>query len=393
MDLHIMPLFETIDDLHRAPQILDDLLAIPFYSEQLDRRDRKQTVMLGYSDSTKDGGYVAATWSTYTAQQQLHTIAVKHDVELTFFHGRGGSLGRGGGPTARSILSLPSNTFHGSLRLTEQGEVLADRYDDSHIARRHLEQVLWSSLIAGDLPGVTEKNTWREVIEEMSEVSMKHYRQLIEHPEFVHFFRTVTPISEIEQLPIGSRPARRKSDGSLKDLRAIPWVFSWTQCRCLIPAWYGLGTALEDQLQEERKHIEILQDMYGSWPFFRAIIDNAELALAKTDIDIANQYLSLASSTSATREIAEPISREYHRTCELLGKVTGHRQLLDQTPWLKESIRVRDRYVDPLNLIQVELLARRRSSDQQLEDPAFEELRHLTRLTVNGIAAGMRTSG
>lgn len=393
MDLHIMPLFETIDDLHRAPQILDDLLANEFYREQLQRRDNKQTVMLGYSDSTKDGGYVSATWSVYTAQQQLHAVAVKHHIELTFFHGRGGSLGRGGGPAARSILSLPKSTFHGSLRLTEQGEVLADRYDDEHIARRHLEQMLWSSLIAGDLPGVTEKNTWREVIEEMAEVSLRHYRRLIEHPEFVQFFRTVTPISEIEQLPIGSRPARRKSDGSLKDLRAIPWVFSWTQCRCLIPAWYGLGTAIEDQLKAGRRHVDVLKDMYAEWPFFRAIIDNAELALAKTDIDIANHYLSLASSQSSTREIAEPIAEEFIRTRDLLGSVTGHRQLLDQTPWLKESIRVRDRYVDPLNLIQVELLARRQSSDLQLDEAASEELRHLTRLTVNGIAAGMRTSG
>ncbi len=241
----IAPLLETIHDLEQGTAILEGMLSSPLYREYLRKQGDRQIVMLGYSDSTKDGGYLPACWSLYEAQKSLTAVAESHGVGLTFFHGRGGSLGRGGGPAARSILSLPSGTFHGHLRLTEQGEVLADRYDDPDIAHRHLEQVVGSSLLAAGNPSPPPADGWEQLMQQMSSQALRHYRDLVEQPGFVEFFRTVTPISEIEQLPIGSRPSRRKPGGGLADLRAIPWVFSWTQSRCLIPAWYGLGTAMQ----------------------------------------------------------------------------------------------------------------------------------------------------
>jgi len=389
--LPIIPLFETIGDLQQGPAILAGILDIPEYREYLRQHEDHQIVMLGYSDSTKDGGYLSACWSLYKSQQELDAVATDHGIELTFFHGRGGSLGRGGGPAARGILSLPVGTFHGSLRLTEQGEVLADRYDDPIIAHRHLEQVVWSSLLACGEPTIPDKEEWANAMETLADASFRAYRKLIEQPRFVEFFRRATPISEIEQLRIGSRPSRRQSSNNLADLRAIPWVFSWTQCRCLIPAWYGFGTAATELLQDtESRHL--LQSMYRDWNFFRATIDNAELALAKTDLGIAVQYASLADDSDSLAQIGAMISNEFLLTRGAILAITGNNELLDGTPWLKESIRLRDRYIDPLNLIQVELLRRLRSCNGNSEEQE-KELRHLMRLTINGLAAGMRTSG
>jgi len=389
--LPIIPLFETIEDLEQGPAILAGMFDVPEYREFLRQQEDRQIVMIGYSDSTKDGGYLSACWSVYKAQQQLQQVASEHGVELMFFHGRGGSLGRGGGPAARSILSLPEGTFHGSLRLTEQGEVLADRYDDPVIAHRHLEQMVWSSLLAGGQPTTPNKKEWGEAMEQLAKVSYQKYRELVEQPDFVEFFRRVTPIAEVEQLPIGSRPARRRGGNGLKDLRAIPWVFSWTQCRCLLPAWYGFGAAVEEFLQDEASR-NLLRSMYRDWPFFRATVDNAELALAKADFGIAEQYASLADDSEALTRIGAMISSEFHRTCDAVLTIAQSDELLDSIPWLKESIRLRNRYIDPLNLIQVELLRRSRSSADRSEAQA-DELQHLTRLTINGLAAGMRTSG
>jgi phosphoenolpyruvate carboxylase len=389
--LPIIPLFETIEDLQQGPAILAGILAVPAYREQLRQQGDRQTVMLGYSDSTKDGGYLSACWSLYRAQQQLQAVATEHDIELIFFHGRGGSLGRGGGPAARSILSLPNGTFRGSLRLTEQGEVLADRYDDPNIAQRHLEQVVWSSLLASSETKAPDREDWVDIIERLEDASYRTYRDLVEQPEFVKFFRQATPITEVEQMPIGSRPARRQSSNSLADLRAIPWVFSWTQCRCLIPAWYGFGAAADQLLQDDQSR-QLLQSMYRDWPFFRATVDNAELALAKTDLGIAEQYANLTDESDALARIGSLISEEFLRTRNAILAITENEDLLDGTPWLKESVRVRNRYIDPLNLIQIELLRRSRNCAAASEEKS-EELRHLLRLTINGLAAGMRTSG
>ncbi|NOY43793.1 MAG: phosphoenolpyruvate carboxylase [Planctomycetes bacterium] len=389
--LPIVPLFETINDLQQGPAILADLLDIPEYREHLRQQGDRQIVMIGYSDSTKGGGYLSACWSLYEAQQKLHAAAAGYGVELTFFHGRGGSLGRGGGPAARGILSLPGGTFHGSLRLTEQGEVLADRYDDPIIAHRHLEQVVWSSLLACGEPSTPDREDWVDIMAKLSDTSYHKYRELVEQPGFVDFFRQATPISEVEQLPIGSRPSRRRGGGNLDDLRAIPWVFSWTQCRCLIPAWYGFGTAAAEIL-EDAELLQLLRSMYRDWPFFRATVDNAELALAKTDLGIAGQYAEMADDTELLARIEAMIAEEFHRTRDAILAITENDELIDGTPWLKESIRMRNRYIDPLNLVQIELLRRSRSCSDSNEEQA-EELRHLIRLTINGLASGMRTSG
>jgi len=388
-DLPIAPLLETIDDLKHGPDILQGMLASPNYRDQVRRLGNRQMIMLGYSDSTKDGGYLSACWSLHQAQQALGAVAEQHGVELTFFHGRGGSLGRGGGPAARSILSLPEGTFHGRMRLTEQGEVLADRYDDPAIAHRHLEQVVWSSLLAAGNPPAGERDEWHRVMDEVTAESFTKYRELLEQPGFIEYFRRATPISEIEQLPIGSRPSRRKPDGGLADLRAIPWVFSWTQSRCLLPAWYGIGASMGGWIDDDSRCTE-LRMMYAQWPFFRGMIDNAELALAKSDLGIASEYAALVDDQQSLQQIGKLITDEYRESVRVVLALTAQQELLDGTPWLKESIRVRNRFIDPLNLIQIELLRRGQSAKT---DADSQQLRHLTRLSINGVAAGMRTSG
>ncbi len=386
----ISPLLETIEDLKEGPGILEGMLKIPAYRANLQRLNNQQIIMLGYSDSTKDGGYLTACWSLHQAQKELTDVANRHGIELTFFHGRGGSLGRGGGPTARSIMSLPQGSFHGSIRLTEQGEVLADRYDNPAIARRHLEQLVSSSLLAAGKPIQAPSDEWLTLMDRFSASSFKHYRELLEAPHFVDFFRCVTPISEIEELPIGSRPSRRKPNGGLADLRAIPWVFSWTQSRCLLPAWYGLGAAMQSMVDDPQQR-GTLKAMYCNWPFFRTVVDNAELALAKSDMTIASRYVDLIGNQAFLKPIAERIDKEFKSASDVVLQLTGQNELLDGTPWLKESIRVRNRFIDPLNLIQVELL--RRSRQPELDEHEASELRQLSRLSINGIAAGMRTSG
>ncbi|MDZ4848054.1 MAG: phosphoenolpyruvate carboxylase [Pirellulaceae bacterium] len=386
----IVPLLETITDLEHGPTILKGMLAIPAYREYLRQQGDQQIIMLGYSDSTKDGGYLTACWSLYRSQQELVAVAQEHGVELTFFHGRGGSLGRGGGPAARSILSLPHDTFRGSLRLTEQGEVLAERYDDPAIAHRHLEQMVWSSLLAAGNTSEGPADAWLSLLDHASQIAYKCYRELLESPDFVEYFRRATPISEIEQLPIGSRPSRRKPDGGLADLRAIPWVFSWTQMRCLLPAWFGFGTAMQ-ALLENADTLKQLLTMYREWPFFHVLVDNAELALAKSDFGVVQHYAALASDKRSLIEIADCISAEFKVSVQAILTLTGRTELLAGTPWLKESIRVRNRFVDPLNFVQVELL--RRTRELEKNGSHSEDLRHLSRLAINGIAAGMRTSG
>jgi len=390
--LRIMPLFEKIDDLERSPQTLGAILDHPAYRAYLHRQQNRQIVMVGYSDSTKDGGYLAACWGLYRAQQSLREVADEHQVKLTFFHGRGGSLGRGGGPAARGILSLPPAAHDGTLRLTEQGEVLAERYDDVQVAYRHLEQVTWATLVASALPAKTVPDEWPKLLDELSQRSLKAYRELVDWPGFIQFFADATPIEEIENLPIGSRPSRRRGERSLNDLRAIPWVFSWTQNRCLIPAWYGLGTAVGEVRDSSHEGFVALQTMYREWPFFQATIDNAALALAKADMPIARRYSDLAGDDSDRKKLWSLISSERDRTRLVLIDLTGGTELLSATPWLQSSIEVRNPYIDPINLIQIELLKRKRKMTDDTT-PEFENLRDLLRLTVQGIAAGMRTTG
>ncbi|MBY0502855.1 MAG: phosphoenolpyruvate carboxylase [Bryobacteraceae bacterium] len=385
--LRIMPLFEKIGDLERAPATLRAMLAQPAYARYLQRQGNRQVVMVGYSDSTKDGGYLSACWGLYRAQTELHQAAQESGVQLTFFHGRGGSLGRGGGPAARGIFSLPPDSLDGSLRLTEQGEVLAERYDDPQIAYRHLEQVTWATLLASATPAQAPSPDVVTLLESLATRSYACYRDLVDLPGFLTYFAHATPIDVIEDLPIGSRPARRRGERTLNDLRAIPWVFAWTQNRCLIPAWYGLGTALSE-LPESRW--PELQKMYRKWPFFEAAIDNAALALAKADMFIAQCYSQLTEEPEIRQRFWALIASERDRTRQMILTITGGTELLSQTPWFQGSIEVRNPYIDPLNLIQIELLKRRRNLPA---DHADEHLRHLLRLTVQGVAAGMRTTG
>lgn len=392
LPLPIIPLFETIDYLREAAATMTALLDVAVYRSYLAQQGLRQTVMIGYSDSTKDGGYLAACWALYHAQTRIHEVARQRGVAVTFFHGRGGSLGRGGGPTARAILSLPAATFDGRLRLTEQGEVLAERYDDDQIAHRHLEQVTWSMLLASTRKPASSAPRWRQTVEWLADRSFRAYRRLTQEPGFVDFFRQATPIGEIEQLPIGSRPARRKAGGSLTDLRAIPWVFSWTQIRCLVPAWYGLGSAAAELRTEWPERWQELADMYGDWPFFRASVDNAVLALAKTDLTAAGAYFRLAEDPAVAERFAALIVNEYGRCCDAVAQMTGQSRLLEDVAWLQESIRRRSPWVDALNLLQVDLLRRLRAA-AGTPTAETDEWAHLVRLTIQGVAAGMRTTG
>jgi len=417
LPIPIAPLFETIDDLARAPATLEALFSLPAYREELEMVGGRQIVMVGYSDSTKDGGYLAAAWNLFDAQARMQAAAEAHGVPLTFFHGRGGALGRGGGPAARHVRSLPAATLGTGLRITEQGEVLAERYDDRRIASRHLQQMLSAVLERGGraliptggtvppgepVPGsartaggrTPDRPLPREFMERLARRSRTAYRELVDHPGFIRYFEEATPIQGIEDLPIGSRPARRTAERSLETLRAIPWVFAWNQSRHMLPAWYGLGSALDQEVREAADEADAwteLGALYRGNGFFRATIDNAELALAKADLGIARIHSRLVEDPDVRAEIWERIEAEFERTCRTVLALTGEEELLSGTPWLRRSIQVRNPYVDPLNFLQVELFRRLRSAGD--DSKAEERARELIRLTVQGIAGGLRTTG
>jgi len=391
--MDIIPLFETIQDLAHAPDIVREMLDDTAYRRHLKRRQDVQTVMIGYSDSTKDGGYLAACWALYKAQSILSQVAQERGVRLIFFHGRGGSLGRGGGPAARSILALPPESLGAGLRMTEQGEVLADRYDDPRIAGRHLEQVIWATLASAVRPLSPPKAEWLGAMEELAAAALAAYRRLIEDPDFLTYFEQATPIREIESLPIASRPAHRRGSRALSDLRAIPWVFAWTQNRCMIPAWYGIGSAFRAFAASHENGDRILREMYEGWSFFRATLDNAVLALAKSDLEIGAMYADLVEDPLVRTRIWGMIREEYRCSREAALSTNGRSDLLEELPWLQQSIRVRNPNTDPLNLVQVEWLRRLRDAEQRGDEARQAECRELLRLTIEGVAAGMRTTG
>ncbi|MCA9298437.1 MAG: phosphoenolpyruvate carboxylase, partial [Phycisphaerales bacterium] len=378
LPMPIAPLFETVDDLEAAPATLEAMLAHEQYAAHVEATGG-QVIMLGYSDSAKDGGPLTSAWQIHRAQVALHAVTTRRQVRLTFFHGRGGSLGRGGGPAARSIQSLPPHTLDGALRVTEQGEVLSQRYDDAAIAQRHLEQMTWATLLATALPGDAPPESWSATMESLSASARQAYRGLVDHPDFIEFFERATPIAAIEQLPIGSRPSRRGGRRSLDALRAIPWVFSWTQSRFLVPGWYGVGSAIREA------DVPTLRHLYHEWPFFRATIDNIEMALAKTDLGIARHYVG---DDESLRPVWTMIEEEFERSRDGVLALTGHDHLLDGVRWLQHSIASRNPAVDPLNFIQVELIRRGRSG---VEDP--EAIRQIERVVVQAIAGGLRTTG
>ena len=391
--LDVVPLFETVEDLHAAPETMERLYENPAYARHLAARGAAQTIMVGYSDSNKDGGYLTANWELHLTQRALAAVCRKHGVSLTLFHGRGGTVGRGGGPTNRAVLAQPPESVGGRLRLTEQGESVTNRYAHPALARRHLEQLVHAVLLAGGRrpsPSPSRGGAWEKALNDLAPVAQTAYRELVhETPSLARYLRAATPLDEIERLNIGSRPARRGPAADLADLRAIPWVFAWTQSRMTLPGWYGLGSALSGWAGEDESRWALLATMYRDWPFFRTLVDNAQLALRAADLLIAAVYATLADPRD--REAVFPrLREEYRRTEAALCRLTGQRDLLDEAPWLKRSIRVRNPYIDPMNYVQVALLRRLRGNPDEAE---AEEMRDAVRLTVNGIAAGLRNTG
>ncbi len=390
--LPIVPLFETYDDLDRAGYMLANLLDIPEYRRHVRASGNQQMCMVGYSDSTKDAGYLAANWALLQGQQDLAEVAVRYGVDLVVFHGRGGALGRGGGPAARAIRSLPAEAVRGRFRMTEQGEVIAERFDVPALAYRHLEQVLWATLLVSGAPQPPPRYEWLSLLAEMSRNAQQAYFELVSATGFVEYFFRATPIATIEQLPISSRPSRRTGQASLDDLRAIPYTFAWTQSRHCINAFYGLGTAYELLSSDQRA---VVGRMYREWPYFAAVIDNAELALAKANASIARHYAALADAVPGGRLIWERFAAERDRTEAAVLAIAGRKRLLDSIPWLRHGLAVRDPHLDVLNLIQVELMRRQAEfgSDTGVDAPPTDPIVRAARLCIQAIAAGLRSTG
>lgn len=380
--LRVVPLFETVDDLRRSDTVMRQLFNLSWYRERIAGR---QEVMIGYSDSTKDAGHLAAAWELYQAQERLVELCREYDIHLTLFHGRGGTVGRGGGPTALAIQSQPPGAIQGGLRVTEQGEMIQVQFGLPDIAARTLEVYTTSTLRATLQPPEAPQQTWRAVMDQLADVSANAYRSRVrDNADFVTYFQAATPVDALSELRIGSRPARRRPGMDLASLRAIPWVFGWTQMRLLLPAWLGVGRALTAAL-EAASETE-LQAMYRRWPMFHATLDLIEMVLAKTEPNIAAHY-DRHLVPVALQDIGDELRLELEQTKDAVHRVTGHLELLQDNPVLRRSISVRNPYVDPLNLVQVELLQRLRESDGD------DRIRDALLVTINGIAAGMRNTG
>jgi len=388
--LNIVPLFESLEPLRSGPAMLQRLFALPIYRRQLELRGNLQEVMIGYSDSNKEAGYLASVWALQQAQAALLPVAEQAGVALRVFHGRGGAVGRGGGPTNDAILAQPFGTVAGRIRITEQGEVIADRYGHPAIGERHLDQVLHAVLLASCSPSSPKLEPgWPALVEELAAAARHHYRALVyEDPEFETYFREATPFAEIAQLKIASRPTRRGPSKGIDDLRAIPWVFSWMQARHTLPGWFGLGSALAAVLGEHPESLATVQAMYDRWPFWRSVIDNAQMILAKADLTIARLYADLVADQQLANRMFGRIEREYRLTEEWVCRIAREKQLLDKVPVLQNSIQRRNPYVDPLSFIQIVLLKRLRSSAEPGEDLLTAVLE-----SINGIASGLKNTG
>jgi phosphoenolpyruvate carboxylase len=391
VDVNIIPLLETIDDLRNGRAIMEQVFAFPQYMRLLESRGRLQEVMLGYSDSNKDGGYVTSGWELHKAELELIAVFREHDVKLQLFHGRGGSVGRGGGPSFEAILAQPPGAVQGRIRLTEQGEVITAKYANAEVGRRNLE-VLVAATMEATLLSHTQPQPDADQLAAMDRLSteaLRAYRGLVyETDGFETYFWESTVISEIAALNIGSRPASRKKSRSIEDLRAIPWVFSWAQCRLMLPGWYGFGTAVERFVAEApAERLALLQKMYKEWPFFTTLLSNMDMVLAKSDIAIAGRYATLVRDGALRDKIFGAISAEHARTVSLLKQIMGQDELLDSNPQMQRSLQNRLPYIDPLNHLQVELLRRYRDG---VDDDATRSGLHMS---INGISAGLRNSG
>jgi len=407
--LDVVPLLESSDALTNAAQLLDELLSDPGYRSHLQARGNRQEVMLGYSDSNKESGFLAAIWMLYRAQSALADVARRHGVELTLFHGRGGAIGRGGGPTNRAILAQAPGSIDGRFKMTEQGETVASNYANMAIAQRHLGLVA-SAVVVASTPEhdecVAEVDArGLAVMDELASRARAAYRSLVyEEPGFERFFRGVTPVAELSDMALGSRPAKRgrQADAApasgvpsgvpsgIDALRAIPWVFSWSQARIGLPAWYGFGSAVaEYEASHGPAAIDKLAELYRDWPFFSSALDNAGLILYRSELQIAGLYATLAGPEG--EPIWRRILEEYRRSTEALTRITGRKELLAAEPTVERSVRLRRPYIDPLSHIQVRFLARLRSLPPN--DPDRERYRRLVQLTVNGVSAGLQNTG
>ncbi|MBU9764916.1 phosphoenolpyruvate carboxylase [Mycobacterium sp. TNTM28] len=387
----IVPLFETIDDLQRGASILQDALGLPVYRSIVAARAEHQEVMLGYSDSNKDGGYLAANWALYRAELDLVDAARKTGIRLRLFHGRGGTVGRGGGPSYDAILAQPPGAVNGSLRITEQGEVIAAKYAEPQIAHRNLEALLAATLESTllDVEGLGEDaDPAYQVLDELAGLAQRAYAELVhDTPGFVEYFTASTPVSEIGDLNIGSRPSSRKPTASIADLRAIPWVLAWSQCRVMLPGWYGTGTAFEQWIGGDESRLAVLRDLYRRWPFFRTVLSNMAQVLAKSDMGLAARYSELVDDVELRARVFDKIVAEHERTITMCTRITGHDDLLADNPALARSVFNRFPYLEPLNHLQVELLRRYRAGDED------ERVQRGILLTMSGLATALRNSG
>ncbi len=392
LHVNIIPLFETIEDLRGCAKIMDELFAIPYYRKLLNSRGDTQEVMLGYSDSNKDGGYLTANWELYKAEVELVKVFEKHNIELRLFHGRGGTVGRGGGPSYDAILAQPPGSVNGQIRITEQGEVISSKYSNPEIGRRNLETLIAATMEATLLHHHGADSTMPEyhrIMEALSLDAFAAYRKLVyETPGFTEYFFTATPIREIAELNIGSRPSARKASDRIEDLRAIPWVFSWGLNRTLLPGWFGFGSAVKQFVEREGDAgLAQLRAMYTNWAFFRGLMSNMDMVLSKTDMGIASSYAELVEDVALRERIFGAINSEWESTVSMLFAVTGNTTLLQDNPAFARSLLTRTPYIDPLNHLQVALLQRHRAGDKD------ERVKRAIHLTINGIATGLRNSG
>jgi len=397
-DLIVVPLFETIEDLRNAAPIMRDFYALPGVAELVRRSGGEQDIMLGYSDSNKDGGIFTSNWELYRAEIALvelfEQLATSHQIKLRMFHGRGGTVGRGGGPSYQAILAQPPGTVRGQIRLTEQGEVIGSKYANPEIGRRNLETLVAATLEATLLqPTKSASKAFLAAAAELSAHSMGAYRALVyETPGFTEYFFSATPLREIAELNIGSRPASRKPSQRIEDLRAIPWGFSWGQCRLTLPGWFGFGSAVTafiraDTPEQSRERLALLQRMYRQWPFFRTLLSNMDMVIAKSDLALARRYAELVSNARLRKTIFAAIETEWHATAQALAQITGDKQRLANNAALQRSIRHRFPYIDPLHHLQVELIRRYRAGI------ADERVQRGIHISINGIAAGLRNTG
>jgi len=392
--IDILPLFETIEDLKKADRVLTDLFKNEAYKQHIALRGMVQKIMIGYSDSNKDGGIVTSNFELIKSQINLKKVCDRHGIQLVLFHGRGGSVSRGGGPLNQAIISQPPGTIEGKIKITEQGEMIFVKYAMPEIALRHIELTTSAVILSTAKYKLGARNSDKKYVsafEKISEIAVGHYRELINHPDFFDYFRQVAPIDVIERIEIGSRPPSRDNGTDLKNLRAIPWVFAWTQNRQLISGWYGFGYALDKAVEDGIVNWKDLSEMYHHWEFFKALTDNVEMVLMKSDMTIGREYVRLCKDRKMADKLFRMINEEFERSERAVLNITGERNLLDSNPSLQRSLRLRNAYIDPISLVQIKFLQMYR--DINSENGKRQQVLDLLRSTVNGIAAGVRNTG